>query len=310
MAFHCNHLDTGLVFAHLISPCCPGTRYHPPSLKYNGGEFPYEVVRQSRLEAVIQNQSGTPACGDCPHLLRGKPINLGPQFATKFKNVTFDHFMNCNCRCSYCDAWKNESPSPLYHLLDTITQMHLHGDFYPNTLFSWGGGEPTILDEFEEMFKYLSNLGYHQLVNTNALVFSQAIFDGLKTCKVEVQVSPDAGTPETYLRVKGLDKFDTVVCNLRRYSETRQGQGLVIKYIAGNDNVDDLDLDEFSALCQILRPNRIVISPEANQSWADEITSRTIYQTRKLLIMCKAVCSNVSIISSLYGLKYSSQILA
>lgn len=73
----------------------------------------------------------------------------------------------------------------------------------PWPVFSWGGGEPSILKGFEEASLWVTERRYWQNVHTNALRFSPAIAFLPQAQRGEINISLDSGTAETSQKVKG-----------------------------------------------------------------------------------------------------------
>ena len=83
---------------------------------------------------------------------------------------------------------------------------------------------------------------------TNAFLFNTKIADSMEKNQSEVHVSLDSGTRETFALVKGWDKFDIVIENLRNYSN----YGIVlIKYVA-IPGINDSEKDIYG-LMDVLR---------------------------------------------------------
>jgi molybdenum cofactor biosynthesis enzyme MoaA len=70
--------------------------------------------------------------------------------------------------------------------------------------------------------------------------------------------SLDAGTRESYTKIKGKDVFDTVVENIRRYAAN--SGNIQLKYIVMPENCNDDDLNGFLAICGEIKPMKIRIS--------------------------------------------------
>lgn len=297
MTHYCPRLYDGLVFdLDSITPCCHGVKYTPPKVPYAGGRFPLEEILTSRKSA--ENQLPIGPCQGCPHVQCGESPSL--KFIG-FKYITFDHFYLCNNRCKYCSTW-NHSYEEGYKLANVVREMDECSLFNQKATFSWGGGEPTLLDEFDDLLGFLHSKGYHQFVNTNGVRYSNSLANSLYEYKTELQVSIDSGTPETYLAMKGRDYFSEVVGNLTKYASCGD---VLLKYIVTNSNCEDKDLQGFLEVCLKTGIKRISISPEANESWSSAITQRTIDQTKLLIHTCREASLNVVIRFDLYGPEYT-----
>ena len=309
MYYSCQYLEEGINFdMDAIMPCCPGSKYSPPSIHYAGGEFPLDDMLHMYEESKILNQTSQAPCKGCPLLRYSK----WPQFSGKYRLITFNHFRQCNSKCSYCDAWypKNrEKNKPRYRLSETIQSMINANLFHPDAQFFWGGGEPTILEEFERLFVTVNNGGYHQTINTNAIVFSQALASGFKGGLIKLQISLDSGTPETYKRIKGLDIHKKVIDNIRSYAISHGGSNYItLKYIMKNDNCSKRDINNFIALCKDFGISTTALSPEASDAWSGKISSEAISSGIYFIDKCRMAGISVTILEDLYGPEYSHQI--
>ncbi len=81
-------------------------------------------------------------------------------------------------------------------ILKEIIKQNMIAD---NCLFNWGGGEPTMCSEFEEIANFLHKNNLSQEINSSGIIFTQTILEGLKDGAMSIQISPDSGTEETYL---------------------------------------------------------------------------------------------------------------
>ncbi|MDR2124389.1 MAG: hypothetical protein LBP38_05325, partial [Desulfovibrio sp.] len=81
-------------------------------------------------------------------------------------------------------------------------------------------------------------------IASNGTIFSDAILNGLQSGKCSLCTSIDAGTPETYLKIKRQDLFECVWRNLEIYANSGT-EKLSVKYIVTDDNKSKRDIDGF-----------------------------------------------------------------
>jgi len=136
------------------------------------------------------------------------------------------------------------------------------GHLDPNGNVTWGGGDISALPEFNRISDLFSSYGIFQNIKTSGFKFLRGVAGALEKNLALVEVSVDAGTPETYARVKGKDAFDRVVSNLLQYSKFGQIQ---LKYIAMKDNLGDGDIDGFLDLARMINVKSVVVTPEWSQ---------------------------------------------
>ena len=135
------------------------------------------------------------------------------------KPITADVFINnyCNLRCPFCtySRWELEEGARFMNIdkfkevCDRLIQLGVKG------IILTGGGEPTLNPDFYEITKYLelNNISYG--INTgftNYREFSPSY----------IKVSLDGYDRESYKAIKGVDKYDDVVDNIRRFAEWKK----------------------------------------------------------------------------------------
>jgi adenine C2-methylase RlmN of 23S rRNA A2503 and tRNA A37 len=98
---------------------------------------------------------------------------------------------------------------------------------------------------------------------TNCFIFDTEIENNLRLNPYSsINLSIDAGTPETWAKVKGVDNFDEVVRNLYKYAKAcNRPEQITLKYII-IPGIND-DLDDFLGVLKIMKDlqiNAIAIS--------------------------------------------------
>lgn len=164
-------------------------------------------------------------------------------------SIIFDHFTGCNCNCVYCyteDDKKQYNSLKSYNVLPIIKEMLEKDILKPGGAIGFGGGEPTILDEFEELVSILLDKGFTNIrVPSSGIKYSKIIEKGINKGQLYLVVSIDSGTKETYKKIKQLDKYETVTENLKKYAKAQTKTGFVIsKYIiipTVNDTKEEID---------------------------------------------------------------------
>jgi hypothetical protein len=124
-------------------------------------------------------------------------------------------------------------------LLPTLKALLQRGFLNPKGHADWSGGEPTLNPEFPEISAFLDQTGMTQTLHTNAVVFSEAVIRIVPSSLQRMYVSVDAGTRETYRRIKGLDAFDRVWQNLARYTRVG-GRRIIAKMILLRENLNEV----------------------------------------------------------------------
>ena len=85
------------------------------------------------------------------------------------------------------------------------------------SIVDWGGGEPTIYPEIDEALELLTRFGSTTWVHTNGTRVPKPIRGGLSTTRLHILCSIDAGTRQTWQRIKNKDMLHIVWRNLEEY---------------------------------------------------------------------------------------------
>ena len=164
--------------------------------------------------------------------------------------VVFNHWTRCNCKCNYCFTAANFeefAKRPNYNLYEQIRELIKRKQLRAGGEIGFGGGEPAILEEFEPLVNMMLDAGIDNIrVHSSGVKFSPAMARGISEGKLNVVVSTDAGTPETYQKIKNINAFDKVWENIRKYAEAQSfDKGLArTKFIiipGVNDTYEELD---------------------------------------------------------------------
>ncbi len=164
-------------------------------------------------------------------------------------NIIFDHFTKCNCACNYCYT---EEDKKRYNTLKTYNIYPIIKDMFDKKIIQrggaigFGGGEPTILPEFDKLIDLFLKNGFNDMrVPSSGIKYSKMVEKGIKTGQLSVVVSIDSSTRETYKKIKQTDAFNTVCKNLKKYAKAQKSSYNVIsKYIIipnVNDTKEEID---------------------------------------------------------------------
>ncbi|MBE3560583.1 MAG: radical SAM protein [Ktedonobacteraceae bacterium] len=111
-----------------------------------------------------------------------------------------------------------------------------------------GLGEPLLNKDLPRMVRYMKDRGTYVLFNSNGIALSekrgQALIDaGLD----EYRLSMDGATRETYARVRGVDAFEKIWSNVRRFIQLLKAQqaqkpAISLWFTAMRENLHELPL--------------------------------------------------------------------
>lgn len=215
---------------------------------YHGEKIDWDNLLKLKKEHKELHKIGQfkPSCKGCIYL--EKAIWSDNLF---IDHLTFNHWSKCNCNCIYCYSASDKSyfnNYKHYNVLPILKEMHKKNILIPTdtSCISFGGGEPTILEEFEELLDFLISIGFKNIrINSSGIEYSPAIAKGLELNTVSLVISTDSGTKETYEKIKNVKCFEKVWQNIKRYSEKQTvSDALKIKYIiipGINDSKKEID---------------------------------------------------------------------
>ncbi len=169
---------------------------------------------------------------------------------TKISMINLDYWTKCNSRCSYCHTMQDKdryNHFKSYNFLPILKDMIKRDILRPNGHVSFGGGEVTLLKEFDELLHIFMDFGFPLTrIHSSCIKYSKTVEKGLKNGCVDLIVSVDAGSKEMHRKIKQVNSYDKVWANLKRYaSYQKDPYGVKVKYIiipGENDIKQELDL--------------------------------------------------------------------
>ncbi len=276
----CKWLESGVcfdngVYGSNVKLCCymsaPGGGNSMIFRDYHGEKIDWDKFFKIKNEyRGIQKSGSTVAgCRGCV-FLENKPWLQ----ADYIDNLLFDHFTKCNCNCSYCytqEDKKRYNSLKTYNVFPIVKDMFEKGIIRRGGAIGFGGGEPTILPEFDKLIKLFLKNGFDDMrVPSSGIKYSPAIAEGIETGQLSVVVSIDSATRDTYKKIKQIDAFKTVCDNLKRYSKSqKRAFNVISKYIiipGINDTKEEID-----KWLQFNRENKIlVLIIDIENSWLNK----------------------------------------
>lgn len=260
--FFCHRIYEDIIFyPNIALKCCHHQVINkcPPIVSTEPNKKITFLKYLKALEMIMDtNQTDKPECGTCRFLKK----QIVPEFKhEKFLTFfTINHFTKCNSNCVYCGI-RQKTQDIRYHLLPVIKQMVKDKMFNENCLINWGGGEPTMCSEFEEIAEFFHKNKIRQAVNSSGIIFSNTILEGLKDGSMSIQISPDSGTEETYKKIKRQNNFNKVWENIAKYAQ--YPDVLFVKYIFFSMSANETDVRKFIKKCIECGVKNIVIDCES-----------------------------------------------
>ena len=231
---------------------------------------------------------------DCAKCDKYRPADWSTSLLISYVNLSM-YPAPCQCRCIYCDAPKKWRDSPetseAYEKLFAMLKLAKNtGAILPNASWQVSTGEISIHPYKERIINLLR--GQRTVFYTNAFIFDKGIAQNLHDNPGSaINLSIDAGTAETWHKVKGFDNFSAVLNNLAMYRDNsaRPGQ-ITLKYIILPD-VNDFEHD-YAALMEIsqdLGVQHLTISrnTDTKYSLGKQGRRKLINAAARLLIHCQ-----------------------
>ncbi|MBF0232216.1 MAG: radical SAM protein [Desulfamplus sp.] len=282
----CNQLQNSNIYLRPsgISICCwmPDLTEIPQDNKNEPEQFKSALMRMNAARkhlCTTLDKGQNPFCQACPSLFKTSQKDLVPNIG----GLSLDISIRCNLNCSYCIV-KNIWQCVEYDfkgLCDYIINNNLIKIPFQ---FDWGGaGEPTINPSFESLTKKLLDLGGRGLVYTNALQFSQIIADNINN-RLRIVCSIDAGTSETYKKIRGVDAFERVWQNIKKYIDADGSKNISLKYIVTTHNASTNEIKSFIERCKKEGIQTVILSRDF---YNDTVTSSEKKALALLIEKCK-----------------------
>jgi pyruvate-formate lyase-activating enzyme len=244
----------------------------------------FDAFIKLRDDTLYRLNTGEPTmCDGCIELalFRGHE-------SSKFFYVIFNELGVCNCKCSYCNYQERleREPSADVDFVQLMRLVNKYGFDKEKGLVELCNGEITIHPQKKAIYEEIED--YNIMFLTNGLVYDEFIRRKLADGTGTLNLSIDCGTQETFKKIKGLDVFDRVVGNLRRYAYKKKGV-LNLKYIflpGVNDNRGDVD--GFVDLCAELDVTSAHISHNLCLPYEDYDNEHIIFSVKYMLDRLKA----------------------
>lgn len=251
----CKWLESGVcfdngVYGSNVKLCCymsaPGGGNSMIFEDYHGEKINWEKFFEikNRYREIQKSGQTVAGCRGCVFLEE----NNWPQI-DYIDSIIFDHFTKCNCACTYCYTEENKkmyNSLKTYNIFPVIKELFEKNIIRKGGAIGFGGGEPTILPEFEKLLDLFIKKGFDNIrVPSSGIKYSKIIEKGISTGQVTVVISIDSSSRETYKKIKQIDAYNVVCKNIIKYSKAQKNSYNVIsKYIiipGINDTKEEID---------------------------------------------------------------------
>lgn len=287
------------MFAH------EGGNNEPLSMLTNNREYNYDVFfTRKRIEInYVRKGKLLPRCKGC-FLLKKEQIKK----SDKIEYIAISANTRCNSDCIYCPTHRNKQ---YYNSLSDISILPFIKKIIDKKILSknchveFGGGEPVLHKEFEEVLNLMIDYGITGYkIHSSGIKYSNAIEKCLKFDKSEIVISIDSGNKTTYKQIKNTDKFDTVWQNTGNYvvAQNNNKEQVQVKYIlipGINDNINEI-IDFFK---QIIKYNVQIVLIDIETFWYKK-NNKNIKEVEKMFKYVKIfehISKNIGIKSGHYA---------
>ena len=269
--YSCQNIEEGLLFGpdYLAICCVPHTDARHGNVMlgdYNGGELPIDDLLQKREQLRWENQLNIDnACKGCFLLKKAK----WEKKQWLVNRLTVAHYAICDLRCTYCSLMemttkeRHQAAVQTYDFSKIFDQMIEDKIIGPNAEIEWGGGEPVMFKEFNQVMDRALDYGMKISLLSNSTIKSETIKKGLRSGQITICTSIDAGSPETYLQVRGKNLYNKAWNNIAEYSEI-DPQSITAKYIFLDENANMTEVDGFLEKCRLHNIKNLKLSRDIN----------------------------------------------
>lgn len=239
----CNDLQNSIFFGpDEIRTCCKRFFYDGEMrgdvvlLKAKRENLNSKAIKKSKKNLIENiNKGNQTPCTGCPYL---EFKNWNEKSKRGYNYISMEHHSICNLKCSYCSDKYYGGLNTQYDIKKLIEELVKTNTIDANATFIWGGGEPTLVKNFNELINFIIKAlpTSKQKVLSNSVKFSEHIKNLVDSGKIDLVTSIDAGSEETFLKIRGKNKIDQVLKNLYKYSR-KCPEKVVIKYIFTEGNL-------------------------------------------------------------------------
>ena len=250
--YSCPWIEHGLVFfpSKLTMCCFCGSDTNNHTLvqdNFDGSNLNLERIFKIKDKFRYFHKKGKihTNCMNCPSL----KLDAWDE-RNYIDSLYISHWSQCNSKCMYC--YSNIHPEDFskksYKVFDIIKKMCDTGILKRNSKVLFGGGEPALLDEFENLISFFIDNGFQNIrVHSSGIKYISCLERGLSENRIHLVISVDSGSKEVYKKIKNVDCYDIVRQNIKQYAKFKTSSGIAnvsAKYIVipgVNDYISEID---------------------------------------------------------------------
>lgn len=268
----CHLLNTWLIYdrATGMHPCWHWKYNEEDRVAASGAPSVDYAAYTKKVDQLIDDLRNNRdcTCVGCPNLKYGiYPKRFIPR-TLALPNAVKGEW--CNARCIYCDL--TNLHDGVY--MDGFDAMKVLDGFVPyfgeNSFIYYVPAEITVSPIKTQLYNFMQEHNWNfTVIKTNGIKYDRQLADFCSK-GTKVNVSLDSGTKETYEKVKGINAFDKVIENIKKYRD--DGATIELKYILlENVNDSENDMDGFLSLAKELA-DKLVITVDMHTSLREGIS--------------------------------------
>ena len=217
----CRYVSGGLIFSpdETIAVCNSFNKKDESFILYrnfNGINFDSDKLKSDIINLRNKyNSLSNKYCFDCFNYIKLK--NTDKPF---FSFIELNHWKCCFLKCKYCKYNKTDDISQTNHYdINPVLQELLDNNLInKNTKIVIDCGDALVHPEFDKlMYFFINNEMKDVDIYTSAQRYCHSISEAVDKKIARIFISVDSGCPYIYERVKGFNKFDIAVSNIKRY---------------------------------------------------------------------------------------------
>lgn len=249
-SYRCEKLEKSLHFLPSeIKFCCSCAQGFGIKLN-DSSKLNKEEIVNTKIKYIKELENGIipKQCTGCVDYREQEKPNLFKRLFSKREiktsHIIVDHFKQCDCNCVYCSQ-KVLYPDVMqgYELIPLIKQLYESGIIGEDLWVEFQGGNISMLKEFDTLMDEFQKNGCEKFAFLINGIKYIPYLEKLKHAeKSFVCISLDAGSRETFAKIKNVDAFEQTIQNIKTL-ENNTNIMIELKYIiiqGVNDNMEEL----------------------------------------------------------------------
>ena len=267
-------------------------------INFDSGKLKSDIINLRNNYSSLYNKN----CLDCLNYIKFKSTDK-----PFFKFIELNHWKCCFLNCKYCRYSKTDDISQTKHYdINPVLQDLLDNNLINQyTKIIIDCGDALIHPEFDKLIYFFINNNMKNIdIYTSAQRYCHSISEAIDKKLARIFISIDSGCPYIYEKVKGSNKFDITISNIRRYldfdDKLRKRVILTYTVVKGiNDNKKEI-LDWF-LMSRGLGIKKLFADIDDN--WYDEINGFPDENLKEVILFIK----ELSVLND-YDIEFSSKL--